>query len=96
MNAEQRLTKIQAEQMHHALGNIHIHKNWKDKTVLAKAYRNKFFTYASDSNWNDLVKKGFADVNIQKNFDGSDMFFYYVTEKGVHELRERKTKETVA
>jgi len=89
------LTKKQLDDMHHAIGRPTYNKTWKDKTILDKCYRNKFYLYERDESWEDLIKKGLAGVIVQKNFCGEKALFYYVKEEAIKYLRKhyRKTDE---
>ena len=80
----------QLDNMLHALGYPRMDKHWKASTILEKAYRNRYVTYVKDYSWEDLIIKGFAKVETQKNCDHSDLYFYYVTEKGIDEIRKVK------
>ena len=81
------INKDQFDDMHHAIGRIKLNKRWKAKTILDKAYRNKYVEHGLNLSWEELIKQGFAKSFKQKNFDGTYMIFYYVTEQGIDEMR---------
>ena len=65
------ITKKQREEMEHALG-----LNYKKVP-----FRNKFYTYAEDESWQELIVKGLASVTKQR-FGKEVHHFYYVTKRG--------------
>ena len=82
-----RLTREQRFDMLHALGDPVKDKRIKNpETILKRAYRNKFVEYHHDESWDMLIMDRFADLRISKNFDGSTIYFYFVTLKGVGQL----------
>jgi hypothetical protein len=83
-----KITKKQKEDMLHALGYPRLNKNWKAHTILKKCYRNRYVDYNKNEDWEELVRKGYAQLEIGKNFDNTLIYFYYVTLKGVELLKE--------
>lgn len=84
-------TVLQRRNMLHALGYSVCKMppaHWSARTVIDKAYRNRFVTYSPDSDWEHLRKLGFAGLVTQNglNKDGL-LYFYYVTEEGVRHLK---------
>lgn len=74
------ITEKQYEEMKHALG-------W-DR--VRASYRNKYYVYEIDEDWEDLIKKGLANVSIyvENSSLGKYGYFYYVTEKGISQLKQ--------
>jgi len=68
------ISKAQIELMIHALG-LHREK---------KSYRNRFYVYEPDPEWEDLVSKGFAvkrDMRGHKVWNG---VYYHCTDDGIN------------
>ena len=85
-----KITKKQKEDMLHALGYPTLNKNWKASTILEKCYRNRYIEYDENEEWEELVRKGFAQLKFGKNYNGTELYFYYVTKKGVELLKKLK------
>ena len=84
------LTDKQVQNMLHALGiegYYRFNKRWKAKTIFNKCYRNSYVTYSECESWQDLVKKGFASVFKQRQWDNSYHYMYGVTLKGAEQLK---------
>jgi hypothetical protein len=79
--------------MKHAIG---IRKD-RIKRGVYKAFRNYFLVSISQDDWEDLVSKGYAEVDRKGGFNG-DKVVYYVTRQGLDLLEELtfvKIKEDV-
>ncbi len=63
------LTEVQREEMRHALG-----LNYDDKPT-----RNYFYTDSDDSDWNDLVEKGYASKRL--GWDEESAYFSVTEEE---------------
>ena len=74
--------------MLHALGNPIFDKRTKlPVTALNACYRNKFFCFKKDKEWEDLVKKGYAKCKYTRNrTNKSDEYWYYVTVEGMNRI----------
>jgi hypothetical protein len=71
----------QLEEMKHALGLGRV----------KKPYRNRFYTEATDANWNDLVDKGLAKKS--KGWE-EDMAYFHLTIEGARLVYgKRMTKD---
>jgi len=79
------ITDRQEHDMLHAIGNPTF-RNWRPETILKKAYRNKFVTYAPDESWEELVKKDYAGIIRQRQYDKSYIYFYFVKLEGIKAL----------